>query len=358
MTTASDIANALSTALLAGTDFDIELPDFSDPNYQFPPVDPNSPLYEAIDRLTTADLTTGATSLTGSGTFDILMKAITAHLKLEFEQGRITGAEYTKAYIASVESAMSTGAQYLSMRDATYWSAVTAQMTARTAEIGVITARVQLESEKTRLQVLTLEAMNAQATYALNKLRLAVENVTYDTGAFNLAEILPQNKQMLLKQIAGQEAQNTNLGKQGLLLDDEHALAPKKEALLDEQIDNQAAQTVNLGKQGTLLDDEHSLQPKKEELMQEQIEVQRAQTLDTRSDAAPITGSIGKQKELYTQQITSYKRDSEVKVAKIFSDAWITQKTIDEGILPPDGFTNASLDEILAKLKENNELEP
>ncbi len=92
--------------------------------------------------------------------------------------------------------------------------------------------------------------------------------------------------------------------------------------------------------------------------VQEQAEAQRAQTMDTRSDGiTAVNGQIGKQKELYDQQITSYQRDSEVKAAKRFVDAWITMKTIDEGVLPPDGFTNVSLDEILTALKVNNGLD-
>lgn len=92
-------------------------------------------------------------------------------------------------------------------------------------------------------------------------------------------------------------------------------------------------------------------------LLKEQTDAQRAQTLDTRADGGPITGTLGKQKELYTQQITSYKRDAEVKAAKIFTDAWITQKTIDEGLLAPPNFQNASIDIVLGHIKANNELD-
>lgn len=93
-------------------------------------------------------------------------------------------------------------------------------------------------------------------------------------------------------------------------------------------------------------------------LAQEQAETQRSQTLDTRTDGTTVAGSVGKQKELHSQQITSYKRDAETKVAKLFVDAWITQKTIDEGLLAPAGFTNASVDQVLSKLKTNNSLFP
>lgn len=94
--------------------------------------------------------------------------------------------------------------------------------------------------------------------------------------------------------------------------------------------------------------------PQQWELVKEQTEVQRAQTLGNRKDGSPVAGVLGKQTELYAQQITSYKRDAEVKAARPFIDAWITMKSIDEGLLPPSGFENASIDKVLTKLKTEN----
>lgn len=94
--------------------------------------------------------------------------------------------------------------------------------------------------------------------------------------------------------------------------------------------------------------------PQQWELVKEQTEVQRAQTLGNRKDGSPVAGVLGKQTELYGQQIISYKRDAEVKAARPFIDAWITMKSIDEGLLPPAGFENASIDKVLTKLKTEN----
>lgn len=63
------------------------------------------------------------------------------------------------------------------------------------------------------------------------------------------------------------------------------------------------------------------------------------------------------QKDLYGEQKTSYIRDREMKAAKLWSDAWITQKTLDDGLVPPDEFTNASVNEVLVKIKANNDLD-
>lgn len=269
-------ANQLMLSLMEGENIEIPEIDFNDPSFAIPN-DLNSDLYKAVVRLTNQDLTQGVVG--GSGTFDALMGGFKAHLKEEFDANRISGAEYTKAFVALTEGAMSNAVQFLLGRDAAFWQAVTAQANA-------ITARVQLETAKVQYAGVLLEALNSRANYALTKLKLATEDVTFATGEFQLGFILPQQRLLLL----------------------------------------------------------------------EQTESARAQTLDNRTDGVPVVGVLGKQKDLYTQQITSYQRDAEVKAAKLWVDAWTVQKTIDEGLLPPANFTNASLDPILTTIKDNNNL--
>jgi hypothetical protein len=252
-------ANELIVSLTAGKNFNLPDIDLEGPEYDIP-TDEEGGIYAPITRLTNADLTTG--TIDGSGTFDALMRGFKVHLRAEYDAGRITGAEYTKAYTALVEGAMSNATQYLLGRDAAYWQAVSAQLQARQARVLEVLARVQLQTAKVQMVALQYEALTNEANYALSKIKLATESVTYCTGKYSLEQIMPIQKT----------------------------------------------------------------------LMQEQVEVQRAQTIDTRVDGTPILGAMGKQKELYTQQITSYKRDAEVKAAKIFTDAWITMKTIDEGL--------------------------
>ncbi len=275
------LANEIFEEVLDGADFaipDIDLAQFIQPV-------PGT-LDDAITKLTNADLTTQ--TVDGTGTFDVLMKGLKAHLQQEYEKSRITGAEYAKVYIALTEAAMGQAVQFLINRESSYWGAIVAQQQALAAQAQVITARVQLETAKVQFYGIKAEALNNQAAYALTKMKLSTESIGYCIAKYNLDNMLPA-------QLAG----------------------------------------VN-----------------------EQKEAQRAQTMDTRSDGiTAVTGQIGKQKALYDQQITSYQRDSEVKAAKMFVDAWITMKTIDEGVLPPDGFTNVSLDEVLTALKVNNGLD-
>ena len=269
-------ANRLLEELTKGDDFTLPDIDMSGPEWDIPGGDA-SPIFGAITKVTNESLTTREVG--GSGTFDALMESAHNHLKAEFKANRITGGEYTKAYIAMMESCMSNAVQFLLGRDQAYWAAALAQIQA-------VTARVTLATSKAQFVLAKIQALSAKSEYALTKMKIATESETYCAALFNVNQMLPQQLKLIT----------------------------------------------------------------------EQTESQRAQTLDTRTDGAAVKGSVGKQKELYSQQITSYQRDAEVKASKLFTDAWITQKTIDEGLNPPNGFTNASIDTILTKLKSNNGL--
>ena len=269
-------ANRLLEELTKGDDFTLPDIDMSGPEWDIPGGD-DSPIFGAIDKISNESLTTREVG--GSGTFDALMESAHNHLKAEFKANRITGGEYTKAYIAMMESCMSNAVQFLLGRDQAYWAAALAQIQA-------VTARVTLATSKAQFVLAKIQALSAKSEYALTKMKIATESETYCAALFNVNQMLPQQLKLIT----------------------------------------------------------------------EQTESQRAQTLDTRTDGTVVKGSVGKQKELYSQQITSYQRDAEVKASKLFTDAWITQKTIDEGLNPPNGFTNASIDTILTKLKSNNGL--
>lgn len=269
-------ANRLLEELTKGDDFTIPNIDMSGPEWDIPGGD-GSPIFGVITKITNESLTTREVG--GSGTFDALMESAHNHLKAEFKANRITGGEYTKAYIAMMESCMSNAVQFLLGRDQAYWAAALAQIQA-------VTARVTLATSKAQYVLAKIQALSAKSEYALTKMKIATESETYCAALFNVNQMLPQQLKLIT----------------------------------------------------------------------EQTESQRAQTLDTRTDGEVVKGSVGKQKELYSQQITSYQRDAEVKASKLFTDAWITQKTIDEGLNPPNGFTNASIDTILTKLKSNNGL--
>lgn len=89
-------------------------------------------------------------------------------------------------------------------------------------------------------------------------------------------------------------------------------------------------------------------------LSKEQMEAQRAQTMDIRSDEeTEVTGVLGMQKALYSQQIESYQEDVKHKNTKMILDTWIARKTIDESIAPPHYLLTRSLENILYEARKS-----
>lgn len=312
--------NSLFQTLTAGVSFEIPQIDVTGPSFQIPG-GMDSELYKEVTRIANSELTT--TTLDGTGTFDVLMRGFKAHLKEEYNQSRITGAEYTKAYTALVESAMAQGVQFLLGKDASFWQAMSAQIQA-------ITAKLQLETARVRHTTAQLEALNQEATFALTKMRLANENMQYCIGKFNHEQMLPAQK-------TGQDIANRT------------AVYNLDMIMPLQKVGLEHSNSIALFNLQTML-------PQQYELLVEQTEVQRAQTLDTRSDGITVVGAVGKQKDLYSQQIKSYQRDSELKAAKLFADAWTVQKTVDDGFVAPANFQNPSLDSVLGHIKTNNNL--
>lgn len=158
---------------------------------------------------------------------------------------------------------------------------------------------------------------------------------------------------------------------------------PRESELIQEQIEVQRAQTldnrtdnltpiggvIGLQKAGLLVDNDTKTYvlgnqlPKQVELVGEQIDLtveqkesERAKTLDTRTDGATVEGSVGKQKDLYDQQIDSFIKDAKHKTAKMYLDGWITQKTLDEGLNAPTQLTNNEINAVMAGVRSANNL--
>lgn len=297
-------ANALLAGLVGGEDLDVQFPSLNDPLYSVPPMGTDG-MYATVSPINLKDVTEG--KIGGTGVFDQLMVALKAYLDKEYSSNRITGEQYTKAYIALVEGAMAQGMAFVMGREQAYWGAVAAQQAAQRAQVELATSRIQLEQAKIQVGLLRSEAVKSEAEAAAARIRLVSEEINRKTADYNYTNILPLQKQTAEKQIA----------------------------LAQGQVD---------------------MLPTQKKLLEEQVNAAMAQTTDKRSDNKDITGVLGKQRQLYDQQIDSYKKDAQNKAIKVFTDAWVTMKTIDEGLAPPSAFNNTSLDAMLKVFKETNGL--
>jgi hypothetical protein len=212
-----------------------------------------------------------------------------------------------------------------------------------------------------------LPAEAAIKEFTLNK----VMPIERDIQQYQLDEVLP------LK--VGIDAYQLNLLLPVTLGQEQHKLnvqMPAQSTYIKEQGESQRAQTLDdrsdgltaisglLGRQkDAIVEDIRSkaynvdfVLPIQLDLVKEQREAERAKTLDTRTDNTVVVGSIGKQKDLYTQQIDSFVKDAKYKAAKMYLDGWITQKTLDEGLFAPNELQNTTVDSVLSNIRTANGL--
>jgi hypothetical protein len=132
--------------------------------------------------------------------------------------------------------------------------------------------------------------------------------------------------------------------------------------LLREQVEATRGQTTTTRRDGSpiagIVGSEIQVKAKQVELVSEQVETQRANTKDTRTDGSPVTGSIGQQIELQAQQVISFQKDAQLKAARLFTEAWLTNKTVDEGLDTPPSFSVVQIEPVLQTIKTANELVP
>lgn len=137
----------------------------------------DSPLLTKIPSITNEELTEGVTG--GAGTFDTLMASVRSHLAREFDKGRISGAEYTKAYIALTEASLGNSVQFLLQRDSAHWQAINAQIDAITARanLDLVAAQVELTGAEIILKHKQIELMSQEILNKQQEGKLIQEQV-------------------------------------------------------------------------------------------------------------------------------------------------------------------------------------
>lgn len=328
-----DVAELLLTEL--GRDFTVPSPDLSGVDFQIPDRDGN-PLYAAVTPIALPALTTAMVG--GTGAFDVVMSANKAHLREEYDKGRITGDQYAKAYVELSGNALSAGLQFVLSADQSRWQALLIQSQARRAEIEAVTAAVQLEIAKAQLAAAAVQADILNAQYVQTLVQTAVMKASYEQTS--------AQKYLLDEQLNTQIRQTVVMTHQG--------------ALVEEQVEAARAQVRDTLSTGGpivgMIGKQKELVTEQVKLAKEQLEVQTAQTRDVRTDGTPVAGSVGKQKELYDQQIDSFQKADIQKAAKFFLDGWITQKTLDEDLIAPNQLTNTEVNEVLTSLRTQHGL--
>lgn len=179
-------------------------------------------------------------TLEGSGVLDKLLHTARVHLQDEFQQGRITGKEYSNAYIAIYDRMVQSAIAYtLAAEKAPYEIAQLEAQTALTEE-----QRKQVE-EETRYR-LPAEIQQIQAQTVLT----TQQKVNLEAEGLNI----PKQGQLLDAQTAHTIQQKSNLEVEGLNIPKQGELLDAQVAYSTQQKTNLEADGLNIPKQGELLD--------------------------------------------------------------------------------------------------------
>lgn len=266
--------------LTKGLDFSVPNVDFNSPAFDIPPA-----LADALQNVP-APLSVGLLTerkVDGEGCFDQIMTAVKAHLKEEYEAGRITGAEYAKTYIALMQAALQFAVQYLLGKDSAYYSALDTQAKALASNLDAYTAKV-------KLAIAQSQANLVKAQYAGEVIKLGAT---------------------------------------------------------EKQTDMTVAQTG-------LVEAQREVQIQQKDLLKEQTEQAHAQVSDTQLDGAtPVTGYIGKQNKLLTQQAQSFRNDHVLKGAKVFADSFATQLSMSTATVDGTGLDASGINKAITNLQNS-----
>lgn len=368
-----DRSKELLEKLTTGLDFSIPNVDFDDKAFKIP-----DSLLDALQKVP-EPLTIGLLTerkIDGDGAFDAVMTALKSHLKLEYDEGRITGAEYSKAYIAMLQSALQFAVQYLISRDNAYYQALGAQTQALISSINVYKAKVELAIAQAQAhqnkaeyanRVLGLGAVekqtlltNAQTSKTTEEVKLVTSQTARTEQDTKLTEANTSKvgkESLLVEAQTSQTAENTKLvtantgkvGKEALLI----------EAQTTQTEENTKLVTANIAKTGEetrLVGTQILVQTQQKELLKEQTEAAHSQTSDTKLDKSPVSGSIGKQTALIQAQTEVQKQQKELLVEQTEqAHAQVSDKQLD-GVTPVTGYTgnqNALLKQQVTSFKKD-----
>jgi len=313
-----------------------------------------------MPEVTIKELTTGDKD--GEGLFEKLMSSVEAHLNNQWDKQRLKGTDYANVYLGSMQTVMSTAAQFILGADVADKQAhLIEQQTLTEVENTKLTTANTLNVDQQRL--LTVEELNrvvAQTALIGQQLLTEVENtllVTANTAKANAEKTLIdkkalteiENALLVIAQVAKSNAEK-------ILIDNKAATELKVALQIVQDTARSAAETLKVGKEENLLDKKILTEVEaalkiigEAALLAQKKETEFAQTADTISDGlTPVAGTVGAQKALYDKQAAGFDRDAEQKLLKIMMDNWAVRKSVDgSAINPSTKMGDATIDAII-----------
>ena len=292
---------------------------------------PDTPVQdtEATLPLHINELTEG--TVDGSGVFDVLMQAVKAHLRVEFDAGRIRATDYANVYTMSVGQVLAESTQY---------AVVKAKLDAELALINAQTEQVLQEVKTSAQQELLIAAQTSHTTkQELQTVQETQNLLSQDSqikaqtkgieaesaiSEYQLLNILPVEKDNLLNtglaiqaQTAQSKQQTTNLVTQDLQTKAQTKGIESQTALTDFQLTVVLpVELENLTKQGLQLDAQTGMVTKQTSSIDKQDNLTTAQTtLITKQ-----TSSIANQDLQVAAQTKGIEKETEIKSYQLLNN--------------------------------------
>ena len=230
-------------------------------------------------------------SVEGNGVFDVLMRAVNAHLQKEWSANRLKGTEYSTVYLGALESTMNASLQFLLARDKTNAELDILKqqlVNLKVEEINAGKQGVLLTNQAAQIAAQTSLTTKQELQVVAETLNVPKQGQLIDANRLNTeAQTIIANTQSA-QDLLNKQAQVVSMGK-----DDE---VKTKQAL---QI---AAETLNVPKQGTLID------------AQKEVQLQQKTNLATENTNLTHTGN------LTLANITSQEKQSDLLAQKLLTE--------------------------------------
>ena len=209
------------------------------------------------------------------GLFDQLMSSVDFHLDKQFKSNRLTGADYAKVYVGSIQGVMQNTTQYL---------------------LGIML--IDEQKQKAQAEIELVEKQTEKMDVEIDLLELEKIKLRYQ-----IEEMLPLEKQKLEWEVLRTEQEY-------LLLKEQILKVIAEVTLINAQVSLTNAQTSLAGKQEDKID-------KEIEFMTYKILTEKANTI---SGVAATDSLIGKQMSLLTAQKLGFAGDLKIKAGKLHAD--------------------------------------
>lgn len=321
--------------------------------------------------LTFTEVTNGDPA--GSGSFDTIMKSISAHLEREYLANRIRDDDYATVYLGSLQAALAQSVQFTISKEQMLQSF---EMNEEQKAL----IRQQILTEKGQVEDVAFGIIGLQQDNLAKELALKDKELLERDSRKALID-----QQILTEKGSVEDITTGLIGLQQAALTKDNLLKDSQKAMVDQQIISEQGQTQNIttgliGLQQTVASKQIDKLVQDTNLVAQQVVTETANTADATagtagkqqaklqseidlitqkkiSEEAQTTdiagGIIGKQQALYEAQKDGFKRDAEQKLAKIFTDAFSVQRSTDSAFSPTGtGLENANIQAVLNKAKQ------